>query len=284
MASRDDFFRISNCAEGLASAGSSSSRTGTVMAGRTPCDVKLGVNGALGGSGGNNMPSSAIRGTTGAEFAWIGSGRPDPCAAPNDGDRIGDPTGSEEAVRPRVVCARKTPCLDGAAPRCCSLGAVALRIRPMLIFFKKPQRFPFSADSSFGEVTASSNSMARESGREVATDVGRESDAELSISRRGDSAEASAHIVKGIRLRSPLRLPTGPPRGRLSNRRPGTSSLVGNGALVRGRENCPSRDNSSALFILRMVFRPGSEVVEIFEEDFCMGDGGLGRVESSIDR
>lgn len=149
-------------------------------------------------------------------------------------------------------------------------------MRPILIFFKKPHRFTLSPDSSVGEVE-SSPGFTLEAGRD-AIDVGRESGAEAS----GRGKDESAKTVRGTRLRSPLREPIGPPRGRLSNLRDGTSLEDGNGALAGGRI-APILDSSSALFILRMGLW-SEDVDDVLDVVFCLGGDGSGSVESRADR
>lgn len=155
---------------------------------------------------------------------------------------------------------------------------MVLRIRPILIFLRKPQRFTLSPDSSVGDIAESSPGFILEAGRD-ATDVGREF-ADTELSRCGK--EESAKTVRGTRLRSPLREPIGPPRGRLSNLREGTSLEIGNGALDGGRV-VPILESSSALFILRMGLR-SEDVDDVLDEVFCLGGDGSGSVESRADR
>jgi hypothetical protein len=91
----------------------------------------------------------------------------------------------------------------------------------MLIFFKKPHRFPlFSLPTSF-------DSMEREEGLDAVDEAIREAGLigswGCSPFRSDEETDASANTVSGTRLRSPRPAPT--PRGRLSNLREERLSL-----------------------------------------------------------
>lgn len=178
-----------------------------------------------------------------------------------------------------------------------------LLIRPMLIFFKKPHvRLPSFPSSPVGEIAPGSSSwMARDAGRET-IEAGRESGIGTFRGFGGSlpaPALASAKTVSGTRLRSPLREPTtllggAAPRGRLSNRRPGSCSSaypppvpVVLAACCRDveAEEVFIRESSSALFILRTgLFLDSEPVEDVLELFFSRGGGASGRVESSAER